>query len=64
MTLLAWLLMAGWLSFPVRTLEDVTIPKPIRVLDEYPAPPKPIREQEELSPPKPRVREDMTPPKP
>ena len=33
MTLLAWLLMAGWLSFPVSALDDLPgPPRPIQVL--------------------------------
>lgn len=52
MTLLAWLLLVGWLSFAVSAM------------DEYPAPPKPVRSQEDqLSPPKPRIQKDLTPPK-
>lgn len=58
MALLAWLLMVGWLSFPVDTLEDLPAPpRPrIGVQDDYPAPPKPgIKVQDDFpGPPKPR----------
>lgn len=60
MTLLAWLLMVGWLSFPVRTVDDqMSPPKPIRVLEDYPSPPKPRVQDEYPTPPKPRLRDDL-----
>lgn len=55
MTLLAWLLMAGWLSFPVHTLEDLPSPPKPRVQDDLPGPPKPrpIVQEDFPGPPKP-----------
>jgi len=67
MTLLAWLFIVGWLSFPVSAMDDYPAPpKPVPSQEDQASPPKPRARQDDLTPPKPRIRalEEITIPKP